>query len=155
MFTRHPRYLYVNIPETTMHTKDKGDIAEIATVFNALKRGWSVSKPVGENQRYDLILDTGNNLLRVQCKTAKLENNIISASLTRMVRLATKYKRERYTEHEVDAFSLYCPETDKCYILYITDISTNGICQANVNLRTENSNFNNQHKVRLAKDYLL
>jgi len=139
-----------------MHTKDKGDIAEIATVFNALKRGWSVSKPVGENQRYDLILDNGEQLIRVQCKSAKLEkNNIISASLTRMTRRKDKYQRERYTKNEIDAFSLYCPDTDKCYLLFIEDVSSDGVLQANVNLRTHISPQNNQHKTRMAEDYIL
>ncbi|WP_273039882.1 group I intron-associated PD-(D/E)XK endonuclease [Iningainema tapete] len=31
-----------------MDTKLKGDIAEQAAVFHALKRGWGVLKPVGD-----------------------------------------------------------------------------------------------------------
>lgn len=138
-----------------MHTKDKGDIAEIATIFRALKRGWSVSKPVGENQRYDLIIDDGNQLLRVQCKSAKLKKNIIRASLTRMIRKKDKYQRERYTAKEIDVFSVYCPDTDQCYFIPVGDVSCDGVLQTNINLRLEASDRSNQHKPRFADDYVL
>ncbi len=35
------------------------------------KLGWTVSVPVTDSQDYDLIVDTGNTLLKVQVKTTK------------------------------------------------------------------------------------
>ena len=137
-----------------MHTKDVGDIAEVAITLNALKKGWSVSKPVGENQRYDLILDDGVSLLKVQCKSAKLKQEIISASLTRMTRLKDKYKRETYTEQEIDAFGIYCPDIQQCFLIKIKELTVDGKAQGSVNLRLKESTGNNQHHIRLAKDYM-
>jgi len=137
-----------------MHTKDIGDIAEVAVTLAALKRGWSVSKPVGENQRYDLILDDGTTLFKVQCKSAKLKNNVISASLTRMTRVKDKYKREHYTEQEIDAFAIYCPDLQQSFLLKTEELIIDGRIQGNVNLRVNESTGNNQYNIRLAKDYM-
>src|SRR5690242_7410881 len=35
-----------------------------------LKAGFPVLLPFGENRRYDMVVDVGGRLLRVQCKTA-------------------------------------------------------------------------------------
>lgn len=53
-----------------MDTKLKGDIAEQAAVFQALKRGWGVLKPVGDRLPYDLVSDVDGVLIKVQVKYA-------------------------------------------------------------------------------------
>jgi hypothetical protein len=53
-----------------MDTKLKGDIAEQATVVQALKRGWGVLKPVGDRLPYDLVFDVDGLLVKVQVKAA-------------------------------------------------------------------------------------
>ena len=51
---------------------EKGNIAEAAIAAAAVKLGLGVALPVGDGRRYDLVLDTGARLLRVQCKWAPL-----------------------------------------------------------------------------------
>lgn len=53
-----------------MNTKQKGSHAEAVVLSRLLKRGLSVSVCFGENDRYDMIVDTGTSLLRVQVKQA-------------------------------------------------------------------------------------
>lgn len=53
-----------------MNTKHKGDIAEQAAVLEALKRGWGVLRPVGDNLPYDLIFDVSGTLVKAQVKCA-------------------------------------------------------------------------------------
>ena len=53
-----------------MTTDQKGAIAEAAIALAAMKLGVDVYRPLGEGGRYDLILDVGSRLLRVQCKWA-------------------------------------------------------------------------------------
>ncbi len=50
--------------------KQRGEMAEAAFVAKAVSLGLCVSKPWGESQRYDLIVDNGRRLLRVQVKSA-------------------------------------------------------------------------------------
>lgn len=140
--------------ENFMHTKHVGDIAELAVSLRALKKGWSVSKPLGDNQRYDLILDDSNRLIKVQCKSAKLSGNIVSASLSRITKIKDKYKKQKYTESEVDAFALYCPDNDVCYLVNFSDISISGVSQGDITLRIQKSTANNQYEARMAEDYV-
>ncbi len=50
--------------------KQRGEMAEAAFLAVAATLGLRVSKPWGESSRYDLIVDTGKKLLRVQVKSA-------------------------------------------------------------------------------------
>jgi len=46
-----------------------GDVAEGAFLYKAMEMGMVVSKPRGDNARYDFAVDTGKKLLRVQVKS--------------------------------------------------------------------------------------
>jgi hypothetical protein len=50
--------------------KQRGEMAEAAFLTVAAALGMCVSKPWGESSRYDLVVDTGQKLLRVQVKSA-------------------------------------------------------------------------------------
>lgn len=52
----------------THHTKLKGDIAVAAVILDLTKKGYIISEPMSENAPYDLICDTGSDLLRIQVK---------------------------------------------------------------------------------------
>jgi hypothetical protein len=53
-------------------TEQKGNVAENAIVFEAVKLGIDVYRPVGEGGRFDMIFEVGERLWRVQCKWAPL-----------------------------------------------------------------------------------
>jgi PD-(D/E)XK endonuclease len=53
-----------------LDTKLRGDIAEQAAVFQALKHGWGVLKPVGDRLAYDLVFDICGELVKIQVKYA-------------------------------------------------------------------------------------
>lgn len=50
--------------------KQRGEMAEAAFLAKAAGLGFGVAKPWGESSRYDLIVDNGRRLLRVQVKSA-------------------------------------------------------------------------------------
>ena len=129
-------------------TKHIGDISEAAGVFRLLKKGYSVSKPVGDNQRYDMIVDDGSRLLRVQSKNAKIVGDVLNVGLTRVVRENGGYKKITYDDSEVDAFIIYSPELDKCYFVNKSDAPSSAI-----SLRLNEVKSNQQSKIRWAKDY--
>jgi PD-(D/E)XK nuclease superfamily protein len=54
----------------TLTRKQRGEMAEAAFLAMAARLGFRVSKPWGESSRYDLIVDNGRRLLRVQVKSA-------------------------------------------------------------------------------------
>src|SRR3954469_9673000 len=50
----------------------KGNIAEAAIAFAAVKAGIPVFTPVAEHGRADLVLELGDQLHRVQCKWGRV-----------------------------------------------------------------------------------
>jgi len=57
-------------PVVALHTTTAGDVAEAYLTARLLERGTRVRKPVGDDSRYDLVVDEGSGFLRVQVKTA-------------------------------------------------------------------------------------
>ena len=133
-----------------MNTKQKGELSEAKLLIAFLSCGKSVSKPFGDNQKYDLIIDDGS-LKRIQVKTGKLTNGVITANTCRSVgiwKAGKERTREKYTNEQIDAFGIYCPENDKCYIVPLEAISTNEI-----SLRIDPPKNNQLEGIRWAKDY--
>jgi hypothetical protein len=54
------------------HPKSKGDRTTLAVMIALREEGYAISIPFGENIRYDLLIDDGNTIGRVQCKTGRL-----------------------------------------------------------------------------------
>jgi hypothetical protein len=52
-------------------------IAEAAITYHATMLGIVVLEPLIEGRRYDLVLDTGDLLLRTQCKWARRKGDVV------------------------------------------------------------------------------
>lgn len=94
-------------------TKSKGDITESRVLAAFIDWGFYVSRPFGENQRYDLIVDDGEKLFRVQVKTGRLRNGVVLFSA-----MSSHWHRggqARSYVGEVDFIAVYCPDTGKVY----------------------------------------
>lgn len=61
----------MNIFEHCTTSTAQGDIGEARAIYEFVKRGWVVSKPINDKAKYDLIVDDGESLKRVQVKTTK------------------------------------------------------------------------------------
>ena len=58
-------------------TDQKGAVAESAVIHAAIKLGIGVFKPLTDGERYDLIFDLRPRLVRVQCKWAVRQGDVI------------------------------------------------------------------------------
>jgi hypothetical protein len=99
-------------------TDQKGAIAETAITLEALKLGVGVSRPLCD-ERYDLIFDVEERLLRVQCKWACRYGGVVIVRCYSCRRTSDGLRRRVYRHDEVDAFAAYCPDVDQCYFLPI------------------------------------
>lgn len=106
------------------NTKDRGDETEAAIINELVANGHSVSLPFGDSDKYDLIVDDGAALHRVQCKTAW-------ANKPETIRFNTHSQTTRDGEyHEqtydgaIDAFVVRDPSTDRLYWIEIEDATT-------------------------------
>lgn len=83
-------------------TDQKGAIAESAIVHIAIKLGIGVYKPLHEGGRYDLILEVGPRLLRVQCKWAPRDGDVVVVRCRSCRRTRDGLRHRAYTAAEVD-----------------------------------------------------
>jgi PD-(D/E)XK endonuclease len=100
-------------------TNHKGNVAEAAIAAAAIKLGIDVVKPLVEHTRYDLIFDVDGHLLRVQCKWAPRNGDVVVVNLAGFRYTATGHIRSVYSADEIDAVAAYCEELDQCYLLPI------------------------------------
>lgn len=127
----------------------KGAIAETAITAAAVKLGLVVLRPVVEGRRYDLVLDTGERLLRVQCKWAPFKRGVIVVHLTTCRHTPSGYKRTTYSENEVDGIAVYCQALDTCYYLPISVAAG----RSGMHLRTTPAANNQRAAINSAERY--
>lgn len=101
-----------------MNPKAVGERSEGIVLAELMRLGQVVLLPFGNNQRYDLVVDEGTNLVRVQVKTAWWFRGSI-AFKTNSVNAFTG-QRKTYTG-EADVFMVYSPHTDKVYWVPVED----------------------------------
>lgn len=86
-----------------MTNKRTGSINELRVIARLMEYG-EVSIPYGNNARYDCILDRGNELLKIQIKTArKIDENRFSIPCANVVSSGKNRGRKRtYTKEDAD-----------------------------------------------------
>jgi len=58
------------VPIGKQMSKRRGEMAELEFLRKAVRLGFRVSKPYGDSDRYDFVVDTGERLVRVQVKSS-------------------------------------------------------------------------------------
>jgi hypothetical protein len=119
-------------------TDQKGAIAELAITQAALRSGIDVYRPYSAGGRYDLIFGVGSELLRVQCKWACLQEDVIAIRCYSCRRAPEGYRKRAYTSDEVDLLAAFCPELDRCFLVPIDRIDGRPTVQLRVG-RTRNN----------------
>lgn len=111
------------------YTKSKGNITELTCLIGFMSMGFDCSIPYGDNCRYDIIVDVGDELLRVQCKssTNPIKNGIrdLDAFCFSTVTQTTNTKetiRRRYDESQIDYFAT--AYNGKVYLVPVSECST-------------------------------
>ena len=128
-----------------MYTKQKGDIAEQASILKLLELGWGVSKPIGDRHPYDLIVDIQGKLCKCQVKSAWFnvsdQNYCIDVRRTKTNR--REMKRSLYTEQDFDFALVYIPEKHIFYVfpakVFISFGSTLSLVESDKRLRKPRS----------------
>ena len=106
-----------------MNSKDKGNIGESVFLAEMIKKGCIVSKPFGDNARYDFIVDVNGKLLKFQVKYCNCfsENNSILCPCASSANHTTNKKYSSY-KNDVDYMAFYLAPYDKIAILSIKEI---------------------------------
>jgi hypothetical protein len=132
------------------HPKEVGDRSTLATMLGLKAAGYALLVPFGENTRYDLVIDDGATLARVQCKTGRLRDGSIDFPVTSTYGHHRNPATARRGYHgEVDFFAVYCPETAGVYLVPICELNT----RATARLRVEPSRNGQKKRIRHAASY--
>ena len=108
-----------------MDSNKIGTLTELEVLHYILRLGYSVSIPFGDKERYDQIWDINGVLVRVQVKTARINNkdknqNSIIFNCQSSYTRRNKTINHRYKKNEVDYFAtmwnnqLYLVPIEEC-----------------------------------------
>ena len=132
------------------NTQIKGALTEQKCFLKCIESGYIVSKPLFDNARYDFILDTGKNLLRIQVKTSHWKDEEHSAFIFNCYSqhsLGTGNKVMKYTKKEIDFFM-----TEQEGIFYLYPAPKEGLKEKT--LRVKPSKTGQVKNISFAKDFI-
>lgn len=131
----------INAYELDLSTKFKGTLTELQVQTYFLSKGYNISVPICEESKYDLILDTGKQLLRIQIKTARLseEKNSIRFNCRSTCCNTRENKKRTYSDTEIDYFATYW--NDNVYLVPVGETSSEKALHFNVALNQKRSNW--------------
>ena len=132
------------MPDTTA----LGNISEAKVLAALIESGYIVSKPFGDGQKYDPIIDDDVTLRRVQCKTGRLKSGCVVFNAY-SVAGNSNGKGQGY-KGAADVFGVYCPDNQQVYLVPVNEVGT-----CDTLLRVEQTLNDQQKRVRWARDYEL
>ena len=132
-----------------LDTRIKGEITEMKCQLYCLEQGYTISKPLIDNARYDLILDYNNKLYRIQIKTSRWmseEHEGLVFNCKSQHSVSSGNKIMKYAPDEIDFFMT---EFENQYYLIPCDK-----VRAEMRLRFKPTKNGQDYKAYFAKDYL-
>ena len=94
-----------------MNSKSIGESSEAQVLAVLLKAYKKVLLPFGDNQRYDLVVDTGSRFVRVQIKTGRVKNGSLAFETSSITTKNGDFIHKNYTG-QIDYFAVYWREKD-------------------------------------------
>ena len=132
------------------NTQIIGALTEQKCFIKCIEMGYIVSKPLFDNARYDFVLDTGKNLLKIQVKTSHWKDEEHSGFIFNCYSqhsTSDGNKRMKYTKEEIDFFM-----TEQDGIFYLYPAPEEGIKEKT--LRVLPTKSGQTKNISFAKDYL-
>ena len=132
------------------HPKAIGDRTTLAVMLALQDVGYAILLPFGENTRYDLVIDDGEVLARVQCKTGRLRAGAIRfPTCSTYGHHRHPGESRRHYQGQIDYFAVHCPETGGVYLIPICDVSA----RSQGALRVEPTRNGQMKRLRWAANY--
>jgi len=82
--------------------KERGEWVEALFIAEALRRGYIILKPWGDSQPFDVALNFGNRVVRVQVKSTNCR-----VGTGYRCQISTNYNARRYAPDMLDFFAAY------------------------------------------------
>lgn len=96
-----------------------GDQGELAFQLECIKQGFMVSKPISQDSKYDLVVDTGDRIYKVQVKTASRPKKYSNTSLRYEFSLGSgSHKKTKYSTYDIDLVVCVCLDVNDFYFIF-------------------------------------
>ena len=127
-------------------TSGIGNKTEAIVLAALVHAGYKPLVPFGGGHPYDIALDDGGKLTRVQCKTGRL----LKGAVFFPTAIWCRNLSYRSYQGDVDLFGVYCPDTSQVYLVPIDDVPDKG-----ASLRVVPPRNGQARGIRWAKDYVI
>lgn len=108
-----------------MEPHEKGDMTEAVVIAELKRRNIPVSVPFGDNQRYDLVVETPDGLLvRSQVKTGWFREGVVQFKGQSQHTNAVGNTYKPYREG-IDCFLVYSHEVESLFLVWEAEVGTN------------------------------
>ncbi|MBA3321569.1 MAG: hypothetical protein H0T45_09045 [Pyrinomonadaceae bacterium] len=130
-----------------METRERGTLTESKILAAFVEAGYLVSLPFGDGHKYDLIIDDGRRVQRVQCKTGRVRHGSLhfnACSFSGNAGTRRDYK------DSAEVFAVLNVETGDVYVIPVKEVGHTVAC-----LRLHPTLSGQNKGIRWAKNYLL
>lgn len=129
--------------EKSMNTNIQGKMTELKVMSYVIERGFSVSIPFGDKDRYDQIWDINGKLYRIQVKTCHLNEKTETKSIVFKTTGTSNGRTTKYSKQDIDYFATFWE--NQVYVIPVEETSSRKV------LRFES--LTNSPAISWAKDY--
>lgn len=129
-----------------MNSKDIGNLGEHIAIVELLKNDIVISRPLGDNARYDLILDINETLYTCQVKSTASSSADLAEFWLSSSQAHRGGGRHKYS---VDVFCLVDINNNKVFLLPNIDD------RSSIKIRYNVSNSPNQKNINMWYDYTI
>ena len=110
------------MPAGHLGTKRMGELAELAFMYRAASQGIGVARPYGDTHPYDILVQHGRKLSRIQVKSCFTFEKRGHAGFPIIVASHCGGKRLGYTIKEIDFIAAYIARYDAWYLIPIESL---------------------------------
>jgi hypothetical protein len=101
-------------------TTTQGNMSEAFLIAALMAKGFKILTPFGDGFRYDLVIDDGTSLSKVQCKTGQYKAGVITFKTCSN---SSKNTISKAYTGEIDYFAVWCPQLSKGYLVPVNDVA--------------------------------
>ena len=115
--------------ENAINSKKQGDIGMCYAMAYYSKLGWTVSIPITDSQDYDLVVDNGTRLFKVQVKTTRFKapsGNYTASLTTNGGNRSGSGKTKKFNDNSSDLLFVLT-EAGECYSIPTSEINSTTI----------------------------
>jgi hypothetical protein len=109
------------MPAGHLGTKRMGELAELAFMYRAASEGIGVARPYGDSHPYDILVQHGRKLSRIQVKSC-FSSGKRHAGFPIMAASHSGGKPLGYTIEEIDFIAAYIARHDAWYLIPIESL---------------------------------